>query len=83
LPDTQTAMLRHRGLWNQIIGRCKAVFAFGGNRGWAIAAAPAAQAVAADKATLYRTLLADQTEFICRCRADATIDDVNPAVCQY
>jgi PAS domain S-box-containing protein len=32
---------------------------------------------------IYRTILDDQTELICRYRADTTIDYVNPAYCRY
>jgi len=66
-----------------MIGRCKSVFAPGGRGQWAIAPAPDAHTIAADQATLYRTLLAAPTELICRYRADTTIDYVNPAFCEY
>lgn len=52
--------------------------------GSAIAVPTAAQvAVMRDELALYQAVLEDQTELICRYRADTTIEYVNPAYCRY
>lgn len=42
-----------------------------------------AEAIAADNPSLYKAILDDQTEFICRFKADGTLTYVNQAYCRY
>lgn len=79
-------MLRKRGLWTQIVNRCRSVGHRLGKQYWAaqaiadVAVAPPANV---EESPLYRHILEDQTELICRYRADTTIEYANPAYCRF